>query len=117
MSGPLVKLSCVGNVFTRMMHFEKAGDIEEGHAHPFDHATLLSAGSIRLTLEGCAKDFHAPDLIFIQKDKQHQLVALEDNTVVACIHALRDEAGEILPESGIFSQQEYVTLTENLRVI
>lgn len=116
MNGPLVKLSCVGNVFTRMMHFQKAGDIEEGHAHPFDHATLLSAGAIRLTVEGCTRDFQAPDLIFIEKNREHQLVALQDNTVVACIHALRDEAGDILPESGVFSKREFISKTELTRV-
>lgn len=115
MSGPTVQLACVGNVFTRAMFFEKAGDIEEGHAHPFDHATLLSTGSIRLTVEGCAIDFTAPNLIFIEKGKRHQLVALEDKTVVTCIHALRDEAGEILPESTMLSPSEYIKRTELLR--
>jgi len=115
MSEPLVQLSCVGNVFTRMMHFEKAGDIEQGHSHPFDHTTLLSAGAIRLTLEGVARDFRAPDLLYIQKDKEHQLMALEDNTVVACIHALRDEAGDILPESTMLSAEAVIKQSELLR--
>jgi hypothetical protein len=36
-----------------------------------------------------SREFAAPNMVFIQKDKVHQLTALEDNTVCACIHALR----------------------------
>jgi hypothetical protein len=32
-------------------------------------------------------------MIYIHKDKIHELVALEDNTVAFCIHALRDGNG------------------------
>lgn len=115
-NGPEIQLSCAGNVFTRMMTFDKAGKTEHGHAHPFDHSTLLARGSIRLTVEGCARDFKAPALIYIQKDKKHELKALEDNTVVACIHALRDEAGVILPENSMLSPQEIIKLTEHARI-
>jgi quercetin dioxygenase-like cupin family protein len=112
---PDVQLACVGNVFTRMMVFANAGDIEQGHAHPFDHATLLASGAIRLTVEGCARDFKAPILIYIPKDKKHELKALEANTVVACIHALRDEAGTILPENVDLPTQDIFDLTEHAR--
>lgn len=85
-----------------MMCFAKAGDIEHGHTHPFDHLTLLAAGSLRVTVEGKTTDFKAPHMIYIHKDKNHELVALEDNTVAYCIHALRDkDSGEILDPSMI----------------
>ena len=42
MSNPIVKLGSVANIYSRMMHFEKAGDIEQGHIHDFDHLTLLA---------------------------------------------------------------------------
>jgi hypothetical protein len=32
-------------------------------------------------------------MIYIHKDKEHELVALEANTVAFCIHALRDGNG------------------------
>jgi hypothetical protein len=36
-------------------------------------------------------------MIYIHKDKVHELEALSENTVAYCIHALRDkETGEIL---------------------
>ena len=91
---PKVKLGLVANLFSRMMHFEKAGDIEHGHCHQFDHLTLLASGKLQVTVEGNTSEFFAPHMIYIRKDKVHELVALEDNTVAYCIHALRDNDGE-----------------------
>jgi quercetin dioxygenase-like cupin family protein len=99
---PHVKLGCVANLFSRMMHFKSAGDVEHGHTHSFDHLTLLATGSLRVTVEGKTTDFKAPHMIYIHKDKNHELVALEDNTVAYCIHALRDKSSdEILDPSMI----------------
>lgn len=89
MSPPVVSLGCVANLFSRMMHFRCAGDVERGHVHQFDHLTLLAAGALRVTVEGAVSEFHAPHMIYIHKDKSHELVALQDNTVAYCIHALR----------------------------
>ena len=85
------------------MHFAKAGDAEEGHKHQFDHLTLLAAGSVRVTVEGKETDFKAPHMIYIHAEKNHRLVALEDNTVAYCIHALRDgnEVDDILDPASI----------------
>lgn len=99
---PNTTLGCVANLFSRMMHFAKAGDTELGHKHQFDHLTLLAHGSLRVTVEGKATDFKAPHMIYIHKDKNHELVALEDGTVAYCIHALRDkDTGEILDPAMI----------------
>jgi hypothetical protein len=35
-------------------------------------------------------------MIFVEKGRAHQMTSLEDNTVVCCIHALRDEDHEII---------------------
>lgn len=93
---PKIKILSVSNVYTRLMHFEKAGDIEVGHTHTYDHGTLLSSGSVLYeVLDGSngntvySKEFKAPEFIFVAKDKFHRLTALQDNTVCACIHALR----------------------------
>lgn len=101
-NSPRIQLGCVANLFSRMMHFKSAGDIEHGHTHAFDHLTLLATGSLRVTVEGKTTDFKAPHMIYIHKDKNHELVALEDNTVAYCIHALRDkDSNEILDPSMI----------------
>lgn len=90
MSTPNIKLGCVANLFSRQMHFEKAGDIEHGHTHQFDHLTLLASGALKVVVDGIESVFYAPHMIYINKDKNHELTALEDNTVAFCIHALRD---------------------------
>ena len=102
MTSPVVHIGCVANLFSRMMHFEKAGDIEVGHTHQFDHLTLLAKGKLQVTVDGDVTEFTAPQMIYIRKDKVHELVALTDNTVAYCIHALRDkDNNEILDPSMI----------------
>lgn len=93
MSTPEIKLGCVANLYSRMMHFKKRGDIEIGHTHQFDHLTLLASGSLQVTANGETSKFAAPHMLYIKKDVVHELVALEDNTVAFCIHALRDGNG------------------------
>lgn len=90
---PEIKIGCVANLYSRMMHFRKAGDIEVGHTHQFDHLTLLAKGKLKVTVEGQVTEFTAPHMIYIQKDKVHELEALTDETVAYCIHALRDGDG------------------------
>ena len=102
MSQPTVRIGCVANLFSRMMRFEKAGDTEIGHTHQFDHLTLLAKGKLKVTVEGVSSEFTAPHMIYIHKDKRHELQALTDETVAYCIHALRDkDTGEILDPSMI----------------
>lgn len=102
MSQPLVHIGCVANLYSRMMNFEKAGDIEIGHIHQFDHLTLLAKGKLKVTVEGVSTEFTAPHMIYIRKDKVHELVAMVDETVAYCIHALRDKNNnEILDPSMI----------------
>jgi quercetin dioxygenase-like cupin family protein len=90
MNEPVHAISCVSNVFIKQMTFIKAGDVEQGHSHCFDHVTLLSVGRLRLEALGTSTDFTAPQHIFIKAGVEHKLIALEDNTVAQCIHALRD---------------------------
>jgi quercetin dioxygenase-like cupin family protein len=93
---PEIKVGMVGNVFIRTMIFKEAGDIELGHCHQYHHATLVSHGSVQITAKGKQTVFTAPSLIWINKDVEHELLALEPNTVCACIHGIRDDNGEIV---------------------
>lgn len=103
MGVPEIKIGYVANLWSRMMRFHKAGDIEHGHTHQFDHLTLLARGSMRVTVDGVASEFKAPQMIYIHKDKNHELVALEDETLAFCIHALRspDGSGDIIDPSMV----------------
>jgi len=100
MSSPSISFGLVGNIYTRQMHFKSKGDVEQGHTHPYDHMTLLAKGSVEVTVDGEKTVFNAPHMIWINSEKAHQLVALEDNTVAYCIHAVRDD-GEIIDPSMI----------------
>lgn len=112
MAYPEVNIAKVANVFTRQMHFKKAGDLEQQHCHIYDHVTLLANGSVKLTVDGIVTEFKAPHIIYVHKDKMHELIALEDNTVAYCIHGLREKdtgdiiAPEMIPKgvkiSGIY---------------
>ena len=96
MAAPEIKILSVSNVYTRSMHFVKKGDIENGHKHTYDHATLVSIGSVLVEilneesgLPVTTKIFNAQNMIFISRDKLHRLTALENDTVCSCIHAIR----------------------------
>ena len=100
---PYVRIGCVANLYSRQMHFLKAGDLEHGHTHPFDHLTLLAAGSLRVTVNNKTTEFKAPHMIYIKAEYEHEIVALEDNTVAYCIHALRNGQGvdDIIDPSSV----------------
>ena len=90
MACPDPKFSIVANTWVKQMHFAKAGDVNEGHKHNFDHQTLLAKGSVKIKVNGQETDFVAPHIIFIGAGHEHEMVALENDTIVFCIHALRD---------------------------
>jgi len=98
---PDASIGVVANLWSKQMHFKKAGDVEFGHSHTFDHLTLLAAGALKVTVENIATEFKAPQMIYIKAGKEHELVALEDNTVAYCIHPLRDHEGDLLDPSMI----------------
>lgn len=100
---PETAITCIGNVFTKMMHFVNAGDVMAGHRHAYDHPTLLAKGSLEVDYQGIKSVFVAPTVIYIKANTLHQLMALEDDTVAFCIHPLRDadNPGELLDASNI----------------
>ena len=103
MATPQYSISCVANLFCKQMLFPKAGDVEHGHCHAFDHTTLLGTGSVEVKANGKTSRFTAPQMIFIKADVEHEITALEDGTVAYCIHALRDGdgVGDIIDPASI----------------
>lgn len=97
---PESKFAIISNVWIKMMTFKKVGDFNPGHAHLFDHPTLLSQGSVEVEVDGKKTKFSAPAIIYIEKEKLHTITALEKNTVACCIHALRngDSVEDIISE-------------------
>lgn len=103
MADPKIAVSCVASVYVRHMVFEHIGDIELGHSHQFDHQTLVAKGSIKVKANGKETVFTAPHCVFIKAGVEHELTSLEEDTVVYCIHALRDGADvcDIVPPDSI----------------
>lgn len=106
-------LMVVDNVFVKMMHFYYKGDVTErdGHSHTFDHITLLSRGSVLMeVLEegGGAVEHKAPKLIVTPKNTRHKFTALEADTVLCCIHAIRDgdDVDDVAPQNITAEQAE-----------
>lgn len=85
----------LANIWVRVMRFEHSGDVSEygGHSHPYDHAHLLAAGGMDVDVCGEVTHYDAPALIWIKAGLAHKQTATADNTVGACIHALRDGSG------------------------
>lgn len=102
MASPEIKVMALSNIYNRLMHFRNKGDVEDGHKHNFDHGTLVSSGSVLYELLDdnrnviASKIFVAPNMVFVDKDRFHRITALEDNTVCACIHAVKTMDGEII---------------------
>ena len=101
MDNPEIGLGCARNIFVRQMHFLAAGDIEHGHAHPFDHLSLLAVGAVSVKIgDNAPVEYQAPTMIYVEKDIQHEITATQDNTVLYCVHALRDaDTQDILPSN------------------
>ena len=97
---PECKTTVAQNIFINMMTFRHRGDRNLGHLHSYDHLTVLSSGAIEVHCDGMVGRLRAPRLFLTPKDRAHQFYALEDNTVVACVHPLRHPAqnNEILPK-------------------
>lgn len=113
MNEPTIQMCLISNVWIKLISFKK-GDVMEGHKHIFDHPHLLTQGSVEIDIEGEKTTFKAPHIIFIQKDKIHSITALEDNTVGACIHAIRDgnDIGDIIDPSMIPNGVDTLKLLE-----
>jgi cupin superfamily acireductone dioxygenase involved in methionine salvage len=108
----------VDNVFVKMMHFYYKGDETEsyGHSHTFDHITLLARGSVLMEVfkeNGSAVEHKAPKLIVTPKNIKHKFTALEANTVLCCIHAVRDGSDvDSVASQNITPEQAFELLTQ-----
>lgn len=114
MSTPVTDLKIVDNVFVKMHRFLNVGDTHEGHAHTFDHITLLATGKVLMKHDNGEQEFTAPHLIVTPKGIVHQFVALEPNTVFCCIHAIRDgDDVDNIASSDITTEQAYELMAKH----
>lgn len=113
MSEPITDLKLVDNVFVKMHNLVNAGDTHQGHAHVFDHITLLATGSVNMKHDNGEQDFVAPHLIVTPKGITHQFIAKEPNTIFCCIHAIRDGDGvDDVASPNLTQEQQWDLLTQ-----
>jgi quercetin dioxygenase-like cupin family protein len=83
-------LKIVDNVFVKMMNFYYAGDKSQGHAHTYDHITLLAKGAVIMRANGQEVTHQAPKLIVTPKGVIHEFESLTPDCILCCVHAIRD---------------------------
>lgn len=86
-------------IFIKQMYLEHAGDLVGQHAHTYDHTSMLAAGAVRVWADDeCLGDFTAPTGVFVAARKKHRMQALEDGTIMYCIHNTHGFAPDELEE-------------------
>ena len=75
-----------------------------GHHHDYDHITLVASGRVRVKfgavpeagIEEEIKEYTAVTTFVTRSFREHEITALDPDTVVYCVHALRDQNGEVI---------------------
>ncbi len=80
----------VDNVFVKMFSLHGTGDKMSGHAHTFDHITLLAKGTVLMRAKGQEVEHTAPKLLVTPKGIEHEFEAVTTDCLLCCIHAVRD---------------------------
>lgn len=111
------EMKIVDNVFVKMIPLKNIGDKVEGHAHEFDHITLLSVGSVRMKHDNGEDFYTAPCLIVTKKGISHEFTSLTDFSLLCCIHAIRDGDGIDDIASPQISEQEAFALFSKFPVV
>lgn len=63
-----------------------AGRVLTQHRHKFDHLSILATGTVRVTVDGVAREVTGPACLTIAAGKMHEVAALTD-AVWFCVHA------------------------------
>lgn len=103
-----------GNILFRPLcaahdKLEREGDVVEGHAHNFDHATFVYKGRVRVerlsadgsverAVEVSADDGFGRNFILIKAGTIHRITSLQDGSRAVCIYAHRTPQGEVVQE-------------------
>lgn len=92
------------NLYMKKMVFDKAETVYQGHHHTYDHVTLVASGKVRVkfnavpeaNLDEEVKEYTGVSMFVTRAFRTHEVTALEDNTVVCCVHVVRDSDGEVV---------------------
>lgn len=74
-------------IYVRSIVLTKTGDKAGQHVHQFDHLTYCGSGAAQYWEGGIhIGDVKAGGAVRVSAGKNHEFVALEDNTRLACLH-------------------------------
>src|SRR4029079_5715761 len=105
------RLGSYGKIYFRWLGPFGGGYVHMGHRHYQDHLTILLRGSVRVRYRSKADGdveksavFIAPYVFEVAAEVYHEITALEDDTVWACLFS-NEDAGDIpfsdeVPENG-----------------
>ena len=98
-----VEIYTVDGMFIKQMVIPKTGTLVPTHAHAWDHVSMLAIGAVKIWRDGVGGEIvHAPTGIFIKAGVKHAFLALEDNTIIFCVHNLHSEAAvKVLEEHDL----------------
>lgn len=101
-----------GNIMVRPNSLPKAGDKVDGHAHNFDHTTVVFEGSIHVKAKLptgviVEKDFSRGSEFLVKAETEHEITALEDNTMFKCYYSHRNPQGEVVEDFGGWMEAYY----------
>jgi quercetin dioxygenase-like cupin family protein len=96
-------LRMADGVFCKTMRIHKAGDLVPQHSHAFAHVSVIVRGRVKVWKDGHQLgDFFAPWGIMIEARTKHLFQALEDDTIILCVHDIgQAENVEIVEEHQI----------------
>jgi len=75
-------------VYMREMELPKGWEAVS-HIHKFNHMSILSKGSVVVTVDGIKKVYQAPKVINMLAGVNHSIYALED-TLWFCVHHIEE---------------------------
>lgn len=89
-----------GNIFIRANKLQ-AGEMTGGHAHKFDHTTIVLTGAVHVRVvkpDGTLvadTTFRAPSHFLVKAEWFHHITATEDDTRFWCVYSHRTHQGEV----------------------
>lgn len=70
-------------IFIKEMDIAEAGTIIPQHSHAYEHVSYVAQGAVLFD----GREYVAPCAIRVPAHKKHTFQALQDDTLVLCIHA------------------------------
>ena len=90
-----VEIKMADGIFVKQMALPRKDMCVIQHVHKHDHTSMVATGAVRVWRNGFyVGDFKAPTGIMIVAGISHQMQALEDGTLVYCIHNI-SRSGEV----------------------